>query len=110
MGKHGVNYAVQGNILTGSEVVEAMGKAFEDTNGTLSERMIASLHAGQKAGGDKRGRQSAALLVVRQGWGYGGLTDRFRDLRVDDHPRPLKNLKEFIIYTGRFFLDQINKL
>ena len=88
-----------------------MGKAFEDTNGTLAERMIASLHAGQKAGGDKRGRQSAALLVVKEGWGYGGLTDRFRDLRVDDHPTPpLKNLKEYIIFTGRFFNGQINKV
>ena len=88
-----------------------MGRAFEDTNGTLAERMIASLHAGQKAGGDKRGRQSAALLVVKEGWGYGGLTDRFRDLRVDDHPYPIKrNLKEYIIFTERFFRDQINKV
>jgi uncharacterized Ntn-hydrolase superfamily protein len=99
-GKHGANYAVQGNILTGPEVIEAMGKAFEDTNGTLAERMIASLDAGQKAGGDKRGRQSAALLIVRRGWGYGGLTDRFRDLRVDDHPTPIKEL-ERIYYIHR---------
>ena len=99
-GKHGANYAVQGNILTGPEVIEAMGRAFEDTNGTLAERMIASLHAGQKAGGDRRGRQSAALLVVREGWGYGGLTDRFRDLRVDDHPTPIKEL-ERIYYLHR---------
>ena len=99
-GKHGVNYAVQGNILTGPEVIEAMGKAFEDNNGTLAERMIASVHAGQKAGGDKRGRQSAALLIVRKGWGYGGLTDRFRDLRVDDHPTPIKEL-ERIYYIHR---------
>jgi uncharacterized Ntn-hydrolase superfamily protein len=99
-GKYGVNYAVQGNILTGPEVIEAMGKAFEDNNGTLAERMIASLHAGQKTGGDKRGRQSAALLIVRKGWGYGGLTDRFRDLRVDDHPTPIKEL-ERIYYIHR---------
>ena len=99
-GKHGANYAVQGNILTGPEVIQAMGRAFEDTNGTLAERMIASLHAGQKAGGDRRGRQSAALLVVREGWGYGGLTDRFRDLRVDDHPTPIKEL-ERIYYLHR---------
>ena len=99
-GKHGSDYAVQGNILTGPEVMEAMGKAFKDNNGTLAERMIASLHSGQKAGGDKRGRQSAALLVVRQGWGYGGLTDRFRDLRVDDHPTPIKEL-ERIYYLHR---------
>ena len=99
-GKLGANYAVQGNILTGPEVIQAMGRAFEDTNGTLAERMIASLHAGQKAGGDRRGRQSAALLVVREGWGYGGLTDRFRDLRVDDHPTPIKEL-ERIYYLHR---------
>ena len=60
-GMHGANYAVQGNILTGPEVIQAMGRAFEDTNATLAERMIASLHAGQEAGGDRRGRQSAAL-------------------------------------------------
>ena len=102
-GKQGVNYAVQGNILTGSKVIEAMGKAFEDTNGTLAERMIASLHAGQKAGGDKRGRQSAALLVVREGWGYGGLTDRFRDLRVDDHSSPIKELERIYFIHRKIF-------
>ena len=76
-GKHGTNYAVQGNILTGPDVIQAMGKAFEDANGTLAERMISALHSGQKAGGDKRGRQSASLLVVREKWGYGGLTIGF---------------------------------
>ena len=91
-GQTGPDYAVQGNILTGPEVTQAMARAFEDTNGTLAERMIESLRAGQKAGGDKRGRQSAALLVVRKGWGYGGLNDRFRDLRVDDHPTPIEEL------------------
>ena len=99
-GKHGKNYAVQGNILTGPDVIQAMGKAFEDANGTLAERMISALHSGQKAGGDKRGRQSASLLVVRERWGYGGLTDRFRDLRVDDHPEPIKEL-ERIYYIHR---------
>ena len=102
-GKQGINYAVQGNILTGPKVIEKMGKAFEDTNGTLAERMIASLHAGQKAGGDKRGRQSAALLVVREGWGYGGLTDRFRDLRVDDHPSPIKELERIYFIHRKIF-------
>ena len=55
--------------------------------------MIESLRAGQKAGGDKRGRQSAALLIVREGWGYARLNDRFRDLRVDDHPTPIEELE-----------------
>ena len=91
-GQTGPNYAVQGNILTGPEVTQAMAKAFEDANGTLAARMIESLRAGQQAGGDKRGRQSAALLVVRKGWGYGGLNDRFRDLRVDDHATPIEEL------------------
>jgi uncharacterized Ntn-hydrolase superfamily protein len=91
-GQTGPDYAVQGNILTGPEVTQAMAEAFEDANGTLAERMIISLRAGQKAGGDKRGRQSAALLIVRKGWGYGGLNDRFRDLRVDDHPTPIEEL------------------
>ena len=92
-GKTGNNYAVQGNLLTGEEVIVAMSTVFEKQTGTLAERMIASLHAGQNAGGDKRGRQSAALLVVREGWGYGGFNDRFRDLRVDDHPQPIQELE-----------------
>ena len=92
-GTTGLNYAVQGNILTGEEVILAMSTAFEKTTGSLAERMIASLHAGQNAGGDKRGRQSAALLIVREGWGYGGFNDRFRDLRVDDHPKPIQELE-----------------
>ncbi|SVE57371.1 uncharacterized protein METZ01_LOCUS510225, partial [marine metagenome] len=91
-GKTGKNYAAQGNILAGPEVVDAMAEAFEKAEGDLGERLIAALRAGQKAGGDKRGRQSAALLVVRKGWGYSGLNDRYRDLRVDDHPTPVEEL------------------
>lgn len=102
-GKTGKNYAVQGNLLTGKDVIHAMSREFEEANGTLAERMIASLHAGQKAGGDKRGRQSAALLVVREGWGYGGLNDRFRDLRVDDHPSPIKELERIYYIHRRIF-------
>lgn len=92
-GKIGENYAVQGNILAGPEVVEEMAKAFEETEGVLAERLIAALRAGQKAGGDKRGRQSAALLIVREGWGYGGLNDRYRDIRVDEHETPIEELE-----------------
>ena len=92
-GQTGPHYAVQGNLLTGPQVTQAMARAFEDANGTLAERMIESLRAGQKAGGDKRGRQSAALLIVREGWGYARLNDRFRDLRVDDHPTPIEELE-----------------
>lgn len=89
----GVNFAVQGNILTGREVVESMAAAFETSEGVLAVRLIAALHAGQEAGGDSRGRQSAALLVVREGWGYGGLNDRFRDIRVDEHETPILELE-----------------
>ena len=102
-GKTGVNFAVQGNLLTGTEVIHAMSVGFEEANGTLAERMIASLHAGQQAGGDKRGKQSAALLIVKRGWGYGGLSNRFRDLRVDDHPSPVKELERiYYLHRGIF--------
>lgn len=89
----GKNFAVQGNMLTGPEVVEAMAKAFQENEGVLAERLLAALEAGQKAGGDKRGRQSAALIIVREGWGYGGMNDRFRDVRVDEHETPIKELR-----------------
>lgn len=92
-GKTGDGFAVQGNILTGEAVIEAMAKAYEETEGVLAERLLAALEAGQKAGGDKRGRQSAGLLVVREGWGYGGLNDRFRDIRVDEHEHPIQELR-----------------
>jgi len=88
----GRNYACQGNILAGEEVVKGMARAFESTEGDLPIRLLAALHAGQRAGGDKRGQQSAALLVVRDRGGYGGLNDRWIDLRVDDHPAPIDEL------------------
>jgi uncharacterized Ntn-hydrolase superfamily protein len=70
-----------------------MAKSFQESKGDLGERLIAALQAGQDAGGDSRGMQSAALLIVRDGWGYGGFNDRYRDLRVDDHAEPIKELK-----------------
>lgn len=91
-GKAGDSYAAQGNILAGPGVVEAMAEAFEGSRGALSERLVAALDAGQEAGGDPRGKQAAALLVVREGGGYGGDNDRLVDLRVDDHPDPIKEL------------------
>jgi len=91
-GVTGEHYAAQGNILVGRETVEAMAKTFEDAEGDLAGRLLAALDAGQEAGGDSRGRQSAALLVVREGGGYGGDNDRVVDLRVDDHPDPIKEL------------------
>ena len=86
----GDGYAIQGNILAGEFVVSAMQDAFEasDSDEPLARRLLAALSAGDDAGGDRRGRQSAALLVVREGAGYGGRDDIAADLRVDDHPRP----------------------
>jgi len=85
-----------GNLLVGPEVLEAMVREFEEAEGVLAERLIAALHAGELAGGDRRGRQSAALLVVQEDWGYGGIGDRFRDLRVDDSETPIDALE--IVY------------
>jgi len=94
-GISGKNFSVQGNILAGRPVVEAMAGSFRSSAGkaSLAQRLIDALKAGQLAGGDKRGRQSAALLVVRDGWGYSGYGDRFRDLRVDDHETPIEELQ-----------------
>src|SRR2546423_5502947 len=88
----GRNYACQGNLLAGADVVKGMGRAFEATQGDLPVRLLAALSAGQRAGGGKRGQQSAALLVVRDRGGYGGFNDRWIDIRVDDHPEPIEEL------------------
>ncbi|HYY08489.1 MAG TPA: DUF1028 domain-containing protein [Actinomycetota bacterium] len=82
----GDGFAAQGNILVRDEVVKEVARAFRATEGDLSDRLLAALLAGDAAGGDRRGRQSAALLVVREGGGYEGRNDRYVDLRVDDHP------------------------
>ena len=105
-GRTGVNFAAQGNILTGEGVVAAMAESFEksaDSGKELGQRLIDALQAGQKAGGDKRGMQSAALLVVREGWGYAGLNDRYRDLRVDDHAEPIAELQRIYDLHQRLF-------
>jgi len=88
----GGDFCVQGNLLAGPEVLQAMAEAFRTATGALAERMLAALAAGQRAGGDRRGQQSAALLVVRRGGGYGGYNDRYIDLRVDDHAEPVQEL------------------
>jgi len=92
-GLTGRHYAAQGNILVGSATVEAMAEAFEASQGDLVDRLVSALAAGQAAGGDRRGQQSAALLVVREGGGYGGYNDRAIDLRVDDDPAPIDRLQ-----------------
>ncbi|MGE5653311.1 MAG: DUF1028 domain-containing protein [Bacillota bacterium] len=100
----GNGYSCQGNILTGPEVVEGMAKAFEGTKGDLAERLVAALEGGQGAGGDSRGRQSAALLVVKDKGGYNGLTDRYIDLRVEDHLYPINELRRILELYRFFFL------
>ena len=114
-GKTGKHYAAQGNILTGKEVVAAMAATFEDTAGLpLADRLVKALSAGQAAGGDSRGQQSAALLVVRAKGGYAGFNDRYIDLRVDDHPRPIEELARLLelhhttnaYADARFYLER----
>lgn len=92
-GRTGKNYAAQGNILTGEEVVDAMAQAFESTPGMLGERLLRALEEGQKAGGDSRGMQSAAIYIAKDGAGYGGFNDRYCDLRVDDAKDPIAELR-----------------
>lgn len=89
----GDGFCCQGNILTGSEVVAAMADAFQSTDGELAQRLLVALEAGDEAGGDSRGRQSAALLVVREAGGYDGGNDVAVDLRVDDHQQPIPELR-----------------
>jgi uncharacterized Ntn-hydrolase superfamily protein len=90
---------VQGNILAGESVVVAMEKAFLETRGTLARRMYAALVAGDAAGGDSRGRQSASLLVVKAGAGFNGGSDRAIDIRVDDHTEPFRELGRLLDYA-----------
>ena len=100
-GKTGEHYAAQGNILAGPEVVDAMAKAFEESKGPLAWRLMDALEAGDKAGGDKRGKQSAAIYVARKGRGYAGLNDRYIDFRVDDHKDPIPELARVLALQVR---------
>jgi uncharacterized Ntn-hydrolase superfamily protein len=94
--KTGENYACQGNILAGEAVINDMAKAFEETKGPLAWRMMAAMEAADKAGGDKRGKQSAAILVVRAKAGPNATGDRLIDLRVDDHTDPIPELARIL--------------
>jgi uncharacterized Ntn-hydrolase superfamily protein len=95
-GREGAGYAAQGNLLTGPEVIERLCETYEAANAPFPERLLTALRAADQAGGDKRGRQSAALLVVRHQGGYGGFNDHFIDLRVDDHPNPVPELQRLL--------------
>ncbi len=104
-GVTGKGYAIQGNILASAKVVPAMEKKFLATKGDLPTRLHAALLAGDRAGGDKRGRQSAAIYVVKPNGGYGGFVDRWIDYRVDDHEDPVPRLGELLemheLYFGK---------
>jgi uncharacterized Ntn-hydrolase superfamily protein len=99
----GSHFAAQGNILVDERTVEEMARIFTNNEGSLAERLLAALLAGQEAGGDSRGQQSAALLVVKEKGGYAGFNDRYIDLRVDDHPEPIKELIRIYHLQQLFF-------
>jgi len=95
-GVTGRGYCAQGNILAGSAVVEGLARGFESAQGMLADRLVAALHEGQRGGGDRRGMQSAALVVVKERGGYGGFNDRYIDVRTDDHERPIEELERLL--------------
>jgi uncharacterized Ntn-hydrolase superfamily protein len=102
-GVSGKGYAIQGNILASGKVIPAMEKAFLKTKGSLPMRLHAALLAGDRAGGDKRGRQSAAIYVAKPKAGYGGYLDRWLDYRVDDHEDPVPRLGELLEMHDLYF-------
>lgn len=112
--KAGQSWAAQGNILVSQEVVDAMGEAFEKTDGILAERLMAALEAAQAVGGDRRGQQAAGILVVRPNAYFDGVYDRLVDIRVDDHPEPIKELRRLLgialpsvhLLNTRLFLER----
>ena len=107
-GRVGTGYAAQGNILVSAETVDALAETFEaNAKKPLAERLLDCIDAAQAAGGDRRGQQSAALLVVGPEQGFAGLSDVFVDLRVDDHERPLEELRRiFAIHQELFVLEK----
>ncbi|MHA1611619.1 MAG: DUF1028 domain-containing protein [Promethearchaeota archaeon] len=100
----GENYSAQGNILVGPETVEVIAKAFETTKGDLAEKLLTALSAADGPGyGDVRGQQSAAILIHREKAGYGGFSDDLVNIRVDEHPQPIKELRRiFDLYEMTF--------
>jgi uncharacterized Ntn-hydrolase superfamily protein len=102
-GRTGDGYAAQGNILVSGSTVDALAETFEASGGPLAERLLASLAAAQAAGGDRRGQQSASLLVVERDGGYAALSDTLVDLRVDDHERPIEELQRLHEIHGLLF-------
>jgi len=110
-GQKGATWAAQGNILVGPRVPEAMGKAFEATTGELAEKLYAALKAGDAAGGDKRGRQSASMLIVCKGCGRNMNNDRYLYINVDDNPDPFAELRRLLDLNLTYnYQDQADNL
>ena len=99
----GEGFSVQGNLLAGEDVIEAMAASYLRAEGELADRLVAALHAGEKAGGDRRGKQSAAVQVARPNGGYGGDNDRYLDLRVDDAEAPVTDLMALVRLHHLYF-------
>ena len=102
-GKTGANYCVQGNLLTGPEVIDQMASTFEGSKKDLPERMLDSLLAADQAGGDRRGKQSAAIYIVKPEGGYAGFNDHWIDYRIDDHEDPVPRLMEILGLHNLYF-------
>jgi uncharacterized Ntn-hydrolase superfamily protein len=99
----GPGFAAQGNILVGEDTVKAMAASFQSSTGLLSDRLATALASGEGAGGDRRGRQASAVYVVRANAGYGGKNDVLVDLRVDDHPDPVTELRRLLDLQHLYF-------
>ena len=107
---HGENFSAQGNILVSQATVQALADTFRNSTGTLAKRLVKCLDVAQDAGGDRRGRQSAALLIVQEGASYGGYNDVKISLRVDDHPKPIKELKRLLDLHDLYFGETLVKV
>lgn len=99
----GDGFTVQGNLLSGPQVLEAMAAGFRRAEGELADRLVETLQAGEDAGGDRRGKQSAAILVVKENAGYSNDNDRYLDLRVDDGEEPVRELARLVAMHHLYF-------
>ena len=109
--RQGKTWSAQGNILVGPQVPEAMGRAFEATDGELAEKLFAALKAGDDAGGDSRGKQSASMIVVRKGGGRNYNNDRYLYLNVDDNPAPIPELRRLLdMNLGYLYQEKVGRL
>lgn len=107
----GKGFAAQGNILVGKPTVEAMARAYQETKGSLADKLVAAIVAGGKAGGDRRGEQSAALVVKRKGGSYDGTSDDYIDISIYDHPTPLRELERlYALHKLYFFRSEESNL